>query len=142
MLEIKVDINKSDLARLNKMSDEFRRGAEEGFRMAVLYLEGKAKQGFTKHLHVRTGTLRRGITAKASGLRGWLGDPVIYAGIHEFGGTIRAKRSKYLKFKIGNQWISKKEVKIPARPFLLPTIEENQNEVINIIASRIVEEIK
>lgn len=47
-----------------------------------------------------------------------VGTNVIYAGIHQFGGTIKAKGGGQLKFKIGGQWVSVEEVDIPARPFL------------------------
>lgn len=41
-----------------------------------------------------------------------------YAAIHHFGGTIRAKRAKALRFRIGDTWVMKKAVTIPARPAL------------------------
>lgn len=47
-----------------------------------------------------------------------IGTNLIYARIHQFGGTIRAKSGKNLRFKVGNRWVSKPEVTIPARPFL------------------------
>lgn len=56
-----------------------------------------------------------------------VGTNKIYARTHQFGEkgrkiTIRAKTSKGLIFKIGDQWIRKRQVtvkvKIPARPFL------------------------
>lgn len=40
-----------------------------------------------------------------------------YAGIHQHGGTIRAKTSGGLRFKIGDRWVTKAKVEIPARPF-------------------------
>lgn len=40
-----------------------------------------------------------------------------YAAIHQFGGVIRAKNKPVLRFRSGGRWWSKKEVKIPARPF-------------------------
>lgn len=55
-----------------------------------------------------------------------------YAAIHQFGGTIRAKGDGLLKFKIGDQWISKREVKIPARPYL-GINEEDMREIVHII---------
>jgi hypothetical protein len=36
-----------------------------------------------------------------------------------FGAEIHAKNVPYLKFQIGDQWVSKKQVTIPARPFWL-----------------------
>ena len=47
-----------------------------------------------------------------------IGSNLKYAAIHHFGGTIRAKRAKALRFRIGDTWVMKKAVTIPARPAL------------------------
>ena len=44
--------------------------------------------------------------------------------IHQFGGVVKAKNHPYLTFKIGNAWIRKKEITIPARPFLKLTPQD------------------
>jgi phage virion morphogenesis protein len=46
------------------------------------------------------------------------GTNVVYAGVHQGGATITAKTAEGLRFKIGEQWVTKKSVTIPARPFL------------------------
>lgn len=38
--------------------------------------------------------------------------------IHQLGGTIKPKRAKALKFKIGPDFVTAKKVKMPARPYL------------------------
>jgi phage gpG-like protein len=80
-------------------------------------------------LHIRTGRLKSSIngTAQMVGniVTGKVGTNVVYAPIHELGGVIRAKNSPYLRFKIGDRWVSKKEVKIPARPFLSTGLQMN-----------------
>ena len=43
--------------------------------------------------------------------------PVIYARIHQYGGVIKAKNGKALRFQIGGKWITVAQVTIPARPF-------------------------
>lgn len=55
-----------------------------------------------------------------------------YAAIHQFGGTIRAKGDGLLRFRIGDQWISKKSIKMPARPYL-GINEEDIREITHII---------
>lgn len=55
-----------------------------------------------------------------------------YAAIHQFGGTIRAKGGGLLRFQIGDQWISKKSIKMPARPYL-GINEEDMREITHII---------
>ena len=41
-----------------------------------------------------------------------------FAHVHQFGATITAKRSPYLVFQVGGQWVKKASVEIPARPFM------------------------
>lgn len=47
-----------------------------------------------------------------------VGSNRIYAAIHQLGGIIRAKNVKNLRFRIGERWITKPSVTIPARAFL------------------------
>lgn len=42
----------------------------------------------------------------------------VYAHIHNVGGVIRAKNAPYLKFKIGNQWIQVKQVRIKRKNYM------------------------
>jgi phage virion morphogenesis protein len=64
------------------------------------------------------GHLYQSLTYNATADRVEVGSNRIYAAIHQLGGVIRAKAGGLLKFRIGGMWISKKSVKIPARPFL------------------------
>lgn len=41
-----------------------------------------------------------------------------YAAVHQFGKMIRAKSPRGLRFRIGDQFVTKAQVTIPARPFL------------------------
>jgi len=47
-----------------------------------------------------------------------VGTNLKYARIHNFGGVIKPINGKYLSFKIGDNWIRKKQVKIPQREFM------------------------
>ena len=47
-----------------------------------------------------------------------IGSNAKYAAIHHFGGIIRAKRAKALCFTIGDAFIMRHAVRIPARPAL------------------------
>lgn len=47
-----------------------------------------------------------------------VGTNLVYAAIHQRGGTIRAKTAKGLRFKTGGRWVTRREVQIPARPYL------------------------
>lgn len=67
------------------------------------------------------GLLLRSISARPATHSGveW-GSNRIYAGVHQYGGVIRAKTSKGLRFRVGANggWVAKMEVTIPARPYL------------------------
>jgi phage virion morphogenesis protein len=88
-----------------------------------------------------TGILKNSIRYKVKGDGVAIGTDVVYAGTHQegFEGTIKAKTSRGLRFKIGGRWINKKEVsiKIPARPFM--GIGEEDIEEVNEIVSAAIE---
>ena len=75
-----------------------------------------------------TGRLRRSFGYRVMPNGFVIGTNVLYAAVHQYGATIRAKRAPYLKFRLAGgsgrrksrrgQWISTKSVKIPARPFI------------------------
>lgn len=67
---------------------------------------------------VDSGRLRASITHRPARDRVEVGTNVIYAATHQFGAAIAAKTPKGLRFRIGNAWVTKREVTIPARPFL------------------------
>lgn len=71
------------------------------------------RKGSSKPL-VDTGTLRRSIRGTATGTQAIAGTNLKYAAIHQFGGTIKPKQAKSLKF--GKHFRS--QVIIPARPYL------------------------
>lgn len=78
----------------------------------------KAAQEEGRRTLIKSGNLRDSITHRASRDETQVGSNVVYAAIHQFGGTIRAKTAKGLRFKIGDRFVTKREVTIPARPFL------------------------
>jgi phage gpG-like protein len=47
---------------------------------------------------------------------------IIYARIHELGGTIVPRYKKWLRFKTDTGWVMTKKVHMPKRPYLLPGI--------------------
>lgn len=46
------------------------------------------------------------------------GSNLIYSAIHQYGGTIEAKDASALKFKVGDRWVQKQSIEMPARPAL------------------------
>lgn len=116
-----------------------------------------------------TGRLRNSIhyrvSAEGTGkFSAMVGTNVKYAKIHEFGGIIRAKNKPWLSFpsrrgithftaagklmkggfagagrKVSWGWVQVKQVKIPARPFLRPSLERKRPEVFHDFAERIMQ---
>jgi phage gpG-like protein len=93
-----------------------------------------------------SGRLRNSVSTRVqrSGgrIRGTVGTNLKYAGIHEFGGTIRPKTKKYLKFKAGGRWYSASQVTIPERPYLRPSLEKKRKAVLNLILRKLLEGYK
>ena len=116
----------------------------EGVRESTLerFKEGRAPDGRRWKTSIRaaptggktlidSSQLRNSIqvTADASGFA--VGTNAKHAATHQFGDqgrTIRARKAKNLRFQVGGQWVSKKQVKvnIPARPFLGLSDEDMQ----------------
>lgn len=61
-----------------------------------------------------------------------IGTNVPYAHALHFGATIRAVNGPYLRFRVAGGWASRKEVELPARPFLGIT-DEDAAEFVDII---------
>ena len=77
-----------------------------------------------------SGRLKNSITRLYDNTSAVVGTNVIYAGIHQFGGTIKPKRAKALRF---NGRFAK-QVTIPARPFL--HLEEDDFQEIEKVGER------
>ncbi len=60
------------------------------------------------------------------------------ARVHQEGLTIKAKRAKALRFKVGDRWATKKAVKMPERPFLGLSDDDTEN-IERIVRERIEE---
>ena len=60
------------------------------------------------------------------------GSNVIYAGIHQLGGTIKAKNGKKLVFKGYRGFVSVSQVEIPARPYL-GISKDDESEIEHIV---------
>jgi phage virion morphogenesis protein len=77
---------------------------------------------------IDTSRLKNSVTHRASRDSVEIGTNVIYGAIHQFGGTIRARSGKYLKFKLPGKlgFRSVESVIIPARPFIGIDAEDRQ----------------
>lgn len=54
-----------------------------------------------------------------------VGSDLVYAPIHEYGGRIVAKNASSLRFVVDNRVVFVRSVNIPARPYVLPTFEQD-----------------
>ena len=66
----------------------------------------------------RSGALARSIDYAVSGMQAVVGSGLIYAAIHQFGGTIVPKKGDRLAFQIGGRQIFARKVTMPARPYI------------------------
>lgn len=66
----------------------------------------------------KTTRLSSSVTYNATKRQVEVGTNVKYAAIHQFGGTIKAKKKKALRFNVNGKWAMKKKVTMPKRPFI------------------------
>ena len=129
--------------KLDATIANFEKNLKAGITASVIMVEGDIKKNELtgQILNVRSGALRRSITHRVTrlpgGWQGQVGTNLIYAPVHEFGATIRAKHSAYLRFKAGGSWHSVREVTIPARPFMRPALENNIGAIIATIKAHV-----
>lgn len=164
---LKIEGVKELMKKLDKTkADEVKREAlfESGQYLAGWIKEKRLSGERPKFLGVKTGLLRASIKYSMPEKNGdeWterIVTDVVYARIHEFGGIIRPKNKKYLRFKIltsmrfmslkggvrlknpvaNYRWIATKKVVIPKRPFMQPAIEDEGNKemILDILKQRI-----
>ena len=100
--------------------ERFRRGKGPDGRVWKTSIRAATTGGTTL---VMTAQLRNSIKAASDETGFAVGTNAKHAATHQFGDhgrTIRAKKSKGLRFQVGGRWVTKKQVRvnIPARPFL------------------------
>lgn len=80
-----------------------------------------------------TGRLHNSIFVRINGSKIVVGTNVVYAPLMHFGGVVRPKNGKYLKFKtpLGG-WVQLKSITIPARPFLGISVDDSQEILFEI----------
>jgi len=99
-------------------------------------VEGAAEINIREKLYRHpTGNLMNSINVKAGKTTAHsasvtIGTNVIYAAIHEFGGTIKAKNAPYLCFVVDGNFVKTKSVEIPARPYLRPALNDNKGKIV------------
>jgi HK97 gp10 family phage protein len=123
------DLNKlSVTARSARTMDAL----EAGGQIIVAYAQDNIRNKLNKHptgFMVNNVGLRRNGKVVEAGVFG-----VIYAKIHEFGGIIKARSAKFLRFQVEGQWVMTKSVHMPARPYLRPAVDNHMPEIKDAIA--------
>ena len=66
----------------------------------------------------------------------------VYAHSHNVGGVIRAKNAPYLKFKIGNQWIQVKQVRIKRKNYMAQGVKLARERMKPAIRDAFIREIR
>jgi len=112
---------------LEKVNENLIRGSKDAMVYTLLDMQTTAKKpGYAPY---KSGTLASSITHKinstADKIIGALGSNVVYARIQEYGGEIKPKNGKYLKFKGRFGWVSVKSVTIRPKYYLTRAIKDN-----------------
>lgn len=133
MIRFNFSIDKKSRKIINKldriMFDAFVEGFEDAMKIAEEAVEDNTP--------VRTGRLKASIQSGTNiserRMYGWVGSNVIYAGIQEEGGVIRAKSGEFLKFNAGGRTIYVRQVRIPAQHFIENALVGRLDEITNAI---------
>lgn len=88
-------------------------------------------------LNVKSGRLWRSLgkklTVTARNIDGRVGTRVIYARVHEFGAIIKPKNAQFLVFTYKGRTYRARQVVIPKRPYMKPTMKEARRPVLGHI---------
>ena len=78
-------------------------------------------------------TIARNTSDGAEAIIGFRG--LSYARIQEFGGTVYARKGKYLRFKYKGQWVSKTSVKVRGKHYLQRAVDADHAGTVGAMAS-------
>lgn len=95
----------------------------------------KWKKGWKKSGRTLTkdGHLSGSVSSRATSSEATWGVNRVYAAIHQFGGVIKPKTKKALRFRIaGGGFVTAKQVTMPARPFL-GISDDDRDEILHIL---------
>lgn len=142
MIELKIDTKGFQKFALN-FPKEYNRAIKGALLDSATTVHREAtKKGNIPWL---TGNLAGSFTIQVDNDKAVIGTNVIYAPIHEFGGTIRAKNRPFLVFEIDGQLIRTKSVQIPAFKgvgYLRPALFNNQEKIVKMFSDWIEKAIK
>lgn len=111
------------------VSDE---AVQIGLVAGALIVQNDAK----RRAPFKTGTLKRSLKHESIPVHRsvTVGTDLPYAAMQEYGGTVRPRNKRFLRFVVeGQEIFTKGPVKIPAHPYLRPALRENTDEVREIV---------
>ena len=123
---LKLEIDKRASAKLLKLLNEAPAKFEQAVAIGLRRIGDEMRNRAGRNAPFLSGNLRRSITMREMLHRVVVGTNLIYAPIHEFGGIIRPKTKKFLRFKIKGKWVMTKKVRIPkykGRGYFKPAFE-------------------
>lgn len=141
MAGVSVKIDLSGLSKLNGVMQNFNRKIKDrhalNLALATTLRECTRKRFATKKTPegkdwtsplVKSGDLRGKLLIEANEQVAKVGSNLVYAAIHQFGGVIKAKKGKVLKFMTGGTTFFRPRVTIKANPYL--GISENDEQAL------------
>lgn len=115
---------------LSQTQERFLDGVGVGGRPWQKSWRAKVQGGMTLR---DTNRLLNSFTTKTDAKNITVKTNVIYAALMQFGGVIRPKKGKFLKFKTPlGKWMFLKSVKIPARPYFGINVDDSQEILFEI----------
>ena len=126
----------------------FDAGLEAGIRAATIEVQTTVKDLLDGPvLNRKSNRLWRSIQPevfrKGGTIVGIVGTDVEYSAIHEFGGTIRAKKEGgLLSFQVGGEFRRVREVEMPKRPFMSRAFNSRKRVIGRMIQSHVLKSVK
>lgn len=133
-MKANLKLDPEDRRKFEQTTFRVMRGIESGVKSGMeIILDSAKKFGGANSLKVKSGSLRDSISVsikkEGDDWVGYLGSDSVYAKIHEYGGQINSRFSRWLVFKTDSGgWRKVSQVTIPPRPFLRPAIENNKQK--------------
>ena len=110
---ISLEINLRTSAKLLKLIETSPKLLERAIKIALWRIGSEMRNRAGRNAPFRSGNLRRSITLREMHRRVLVGTNLVYAPIHEYGGTITPRVAKWLTFKVNGKWVRTKRVVIP-----------------------------
>lgn len=118
-----------EIAALGESSTRMRFRTQKG-PDGTAWKKGRKKSGRTL---TKDGHLSGSISSRATSSEAIWGVNRVYAAIHQFGGVIKPRTKKALRFKVaGGGFVTAKQVTIPARPFL-GISDDDRDDILHVL---------